>query len=191
MNGRDRHGALRAAEIPSEDYRFDSYPEYIKLKQNLEMLESTGLGNPFLNQPGVPRTRIQPPSARAAARAWRAHPEAGDGPAKLPPPQADGAERDAVSREHPTTAAGQPPVAAQADGAEPDAVSREHPVPAPGQPPAAAQTAGAERDAVSEEHPTTGAGQPPGVAQADGAEVAAAGATGAGAATCGFSSRRA
>ena len=47
MNGRDRRGASRAAEIPPEDYRFDRYPEYIKLKQNLEMLESTGLGNPF------------------------------------------------------------------------------------------------------------------------------------------------
>ena len=47
VNGRDRRGASRAVEIPPEDYRFDRYPEYIKLKQNLEMLESTGLGNPF------------------------------------------------------------------------------------------------------------------------------------------------
>jgi 8-amino-7-oxononanoate synthase/acyl carrier protein len=47
VNGRDTRGASRAVEIPTEDYRFDSYPEYIKLKQNLEMLESTGLGNPF------------------------------------------------------------------------------------------------------------------------------------------------
>ena len=47
VNGRDTRGASRAVEIPPEDYRFDRYPEYIKLKQNLEMLESTGLGNPF------------------------------------------------------------------------------------------------------------------------------------------------
>jgi 8-amino-7-oxononanoate synthase len=47
LNGRDTRGASRAVEIPPEDYRFDRYPEYIKLKENLEMLESTGLGNPF------------------------------------------------------------------------------------------------------------------------------------------------
>lgn len=47
VNGRDTRGASRPVEIPPEDYRFDRYPEYIKLKQNLEMLESTGLGNPF------------------------------------------------------------------------------------------------------------------------------------------------
>ncbi|MDP9143518.1 MAG: aminotransferase class I/II-fold pyridoxal phosphate-dependent enzyme, partial [Actinomycetota bacterium] len=47
VNGRDTRGASRSVEIPPEDYRFDHYPEYIKLKQNLEMLESTGLGNPF------------------------------------------------------------------------------------------------------------------------------------------------
>jgi len=47
VNGRDTRGPSRAVEIPPEDYRFDRYPEYIKLKQNLEMLESTGLGNPF------------------------------------------------------------------------------------------------------------------------------------------------
>ena len=45
MNGRAARGASR--EIPPEDYRFDSYPEYLNLKQNLEMLETTGLGNPF------------------------------------------------------------------------------------------------------------------------------------------------
>jgi 8-amino-7-oxononanoate synthase len=47
VNGRDTRGASRAVEIPPEHYRFDRYPEYIKLKQDLEMLESTGLGNPF------------------------------------------------------------------------------------------------------------------------------------------------
>jgi 8-amino-7-oxononanoate synthase/acyl carrier protein len=47
VNGPDTRGASRAVEPPLEDYRFDRYPEYIKLKQNLEMLESTGLGNPF------------------------------------------------------------------------------------------------------------------------------------------------
>ena len=47
VNGSDPRGASRAVEIPREDYRFDCYPEYVKLKQNLEMLEATGLGNPF------------------------------------------------------------------------------------------------------------------------------------------------
>ena len=47
VDARDTRGASRAVEIPPEVYRFDRYPEYIKLKENLEMLESTGLGNPF------------------------------------------------------------------------------------------------------------------------------------------------
>src|SRR6185295_6653529 len=47
VNGRDSRRASRAIEIPPEDHHFDRYPEYVKLKQNLEMLESTGLGNPF------------------------------------------------------------------------------------------------------------------------------------------------
>ncbi len=47
MNGRDTRRVPRAIEIPPEHYRFDRYPEYLQLKQNLEMLESTGLGNPF------------------------------------------------------------------------------------------------------------------------------------------------
>jgi len=47
VNGGDTRGASRAVEIAPEHYRFDRYPEYIKLKQNLEMLESTELGNPF------------------------------------------------------------------------------------------------------------------------------------------------
>jgi 8-amino-7-oxononanoate synthase/acyl carrier protein len=47
VNGRDGSRASRAVEIPPEDHHFDRYPEYVKLKQNLEMLESTGLGNPF------------------------------------------------------------------------------------------------------------------------------------------------
>jgi 8-amino-7-oxononanoate synthase len=47
VNGGRPRRASRAVEIPPEHYRFDQYPEYIKLKQNLEMLESTELGNPF------------------------------------------------------------------------------------------------------------------------------------------------
>ena len=47
VDDRDGRGVSRAAEIPLEDYRFDLYPEYIKLKQNFEMLEATGLANPF------------------------------------------------------------------------------------------------------------------------------------------------
>jgi 8-amino-7-oxononanoate synthase len=47
VNRGDTRRPLRAVEIPPEHYRFDHYPEYIKLKQNLEMLEATELGNPF------------------------------------------------------------------------------------------------------------------------------------------------
>ncbi len=47
VNGRDTRTPSRAVEISPENYRFDRYPEYIKLRQNLEMLESTELGNPF------------------------------------------------------------------------------------------------------------------------------------------------
>jgi 8-amino-7-oxononanoate synthase len=47
VNGGHPRRASRAVEIPPEHYRFDQYPEYLKLKQNLEMLESTELGNPF------------------------------------------------------------------------------------------------------------------------------------------------
>jgi 8-amino-7-oxononanoate synthase len=47
VDGRAARGTSRAVEIPSEDHRFDLYPEYIRLKQSFEMLEATGLGNPF------------------------------------------------------------------------------------------------------------------------------------------------
>jgi 8-amino-7-oxononanoate synthase len=36
-----------AAEIPPEAYRFDQFPEYKLLRQRLDMLETTGLGNPY------------------------------------------------------------------------------------------------------------------------------------------------
>jgi 8-amino-7-oxononanoate synthase/acyl carrier protein len=36
-------------DIAPEDYRFDRFKEYITLKQNLEMLEASGLGNPYFN----------------------------------------------------------------------------------------------------------------------------------------------
>jgi hypothetical protein len=118
----------------------------------------------------IRRTRLgttnQPPSACAAARGcWPAHPEAGDGPAQPPPPQADGAA--ALLRERP--APGQPPAAAQADGAEWDAVLREHPATGAARPPVVAQADGA--GPRSREHPATEAAQPPVVAQAGGAEA--------------------
>ena len=34
-------------EVPEENYRFECLPEYVKLKQSLALLESTGMGNPF------------------------------------------------------------------------------------------------------------------------------------------------
>ncbi|HWB13495.1 MAG TPA: aminotransferase class I/II-fold pyridoxal phosphate-dependent enzyme [Pirellulales bacterium] len=38
-----------AGVVPAEYYRFDRYPEYLRLKQNLEMLEHSGVGNPYFN----------------------------------------------------------------------------------------------------------------------------------------------
>jgi 8-amino-7-oxononanoate synthase len=34
-------------EIPPASYRFDQFPEYLRLRQNLNVLESSGLGNPY------------------------------------------------------------------------------------------------------------------------------------------------
>ena len=36
-----------AAEIPAEAYNFDQFPEYKVLRQRLDMLETSGLGNPY------------------------------------------------------------------------------------------------------------------------------------------------
>jgi 8-amino-7-oxononanoate synthase/acyl carrier protein len=47
VDGRDSRGMPGGVEIPAEDYRFDLYPEYLKLRQSFEMLEATGLANPF------------------------------------------------------------------------------------------------------------------------------------------------
>src|SRR6185295_10059318 len=52
VNGDHPRRAERTGEIPLEHYRFERYPEYIKLKENLEMLEATGLGNPFFKVHG-------------------------------------------------------------------------------------------------------------------------------------------
>jgi 8-amino-7-oxononanoate synthase len=38
-----------ATEIPPENYRFDLYPEYLALKQNMRALQSSGLVNPYFN----------------------------------------------------------------------------------------------------------------------------------------------
>ena len=37
----------RKTEIAAEQYRFDKMPEYVQLKQNMQLLESTGAPNPF------------------------------------------------------------------------------------------------------------------------------------------------
>ncbi len=34
-------------DVPEEYFRFDCMPEYIRLRQNLEMVEASGLGNPY------------------------------------------------------------------------------------------------------------------------------------------------
>ena len=35
------------AEIPPAAYRFDQFPEYLQARENLDLLEASGLGNPF------------------------------------------------------------------------------------------------------------------------------------------------
>ena len=44
-----QHAAGRpaTAEIPPETYHFDQFPEYRQLRQRLDMLEASGLGNPY------------------------------------------------------------------------------------------------------------------------------------------------
>ena len=39
--------ATADAEIPPATYRFDQFPEYVKLRESLDLLEASGLGNPF------------------------------------------------------------------------------------------------------------------------------------------------
>ncbi len=36
-------------EIPPAHYRFDQFPEYLKLRQNLDLMDHSGLGNPFFS----------------------------------------------------------------------------------------------------------------------------------------------
>ena len=36
-------------EIPTAHYRIDQFPEYLKLKQNLDLMNHSGLGNPFFS----------------------------------------------------------------------------------------------------------------------------------------------
>ncbi len=46
------------AVIPPETYRFDKFPEYVQLRRNLDMLETSGIGNPFFTpHQGVTRDR--------------------------------------------------------------------------------------------------------------------------------------
>ena len=48
----------RPAEIPPETYNFDKFPEYRQLRQRLDMLEASGLGNPYFGvQQGITNDR--------------------------------------------------------------------------------------------------------------------------------------
>ncbi|HUY92924.1 MAG TPA: aminotransferase class I/II-fold pyridoxal phosphate-dependent enzyme [Pirellulales bacterium] len=46
--GRPEHH-VEEGSIPPENYRFDRYPEYLRLKQNMETVEQLGVGNPYFN----------------------------------------------------------------------------------------------------------------------------------------------
>ena len=50
--------------FPPATYRFDQFPEYVKLRENLDMLDASGLGNPFFvvhDGPTTDRTIIGGP----------------------------------------------------------------------------------------------------------------------------------
>jgi len=47
--GRPVRPKPHAGEVPVENYRFDKYPEYLKLRENLDLIEESGVGNPFFN----------------------------------------------------------------------------------------------------------------------------------------------
>ncbi|HVX16386.1 MAG TPA: aminotransferase class I/II-fold pyridoxal phosphate-dependent enzyme [Pirellulales bacterium] len=49
LGGGEAVGEPRGETIPPEHYRFDRYPEYLRLKQSLEMLQHKGVGNPYFN----------------------------------------------------------------------------------------------------------------------------------------------
>jgi 8-amino-7-oxononanoate synthase len=58
---RARQARPAEAVIPPETYCFDQFPEYLRLKQNLDLIDSLGLGNPyFVPHEGITndRTRI-------------------------------------------------------------------------------------------------------------------------------------
>ena len=40
----------KPAEIPQENYRFELYPEYVALKQNIAAIKAAGVVNPYFNQ---------------------------------------------------------------------------------------------------------------------------------------------
>src|SRR5262249_32120560 len=46
---RQAEEAQALPEVPLEDCRFDRFPEYLRLKQSLEMLDASGIGNPYFN----------------------------------------------------------------------------------------------------------------------------------------------
>ncbi len=46
---RIKGGPSAAVEISPENYRFDLYPEYLALKQNMRALQASGLVNPYFN----------------------------------------------------------------------------------------------------------------------------------------------
>ncbi len=46
---RKKKAASVSADVPSENYRIAEFPEYVRLKQSLGMLELSGLRNPFFN----------------------------------------------------------------------------------------------------------------------------------------------
>jgi 8-amino-7-oxononanoate synthase len=46
---RDRKATAAALEIPAGHYRIDQFPEYLRLRQKLDLLDHSPLGNPFFS----------------------------------------------------------------------------------------------------------------------------------------------
>ena len=53
-----------AEGIPPENYRFELYPEYLALKQNMQAMQSTGLANPYFR----PHERVTNDTTQIAGR---------------------------------------------------------------------------------------------------------------------------
>ncbi len=48
-SGQKKPPHLESNDIPAENYNFDKFPEIVRLKESLDMLNESGLANPFFH----------------------------------------------------------------------------------------------------------------------------------------------